>query len=599
MNVTVPSAQLTFHNLDDALKKQIAIAREDVGVVSDLPWSLLWLDGPDVRDYLHNRTTSDVKALTDGQGQFSALLDRKAHLQAYFSLHRLSSDRFLMVVDSCALTQAQEEIKKYQIMERFTQTVAEGIHMLAIEGPAGTKWVQDTFSIQILPVSDNGLLKTDWGWMVKRGLTGETGYLLLVESPHFEWIQKQVQELPVLSKEALDVLRIEAGIPMMGVDMNTDRLFPETGLEQQAVSYTKGCYLGQETVARVKTYGAVQRALTGLVLEGDVENLPEAGSVIQVLISQSEKVESEIKEIGTYASACYSPTLKKTIVMAYLDKAHRVPGQVLKLALLGKNSSLNPDANPEEQTVQATVQAIVTMLPFYKNQAAVNLAESKVSEGLKKYADGDTETAITLLREALQLNPRNADVYESLGVILSKLDRYDEAIALMHELVALEPDRIMAHTNLSVYYMKLGDKENAEDEKAKAMLLQMKQAMKNSGVKKEEADAEAKRMQLTRDRIVLFEKALALNSEDPLANFGIGNAYLELKEFAKGIPHLEKSVAMQPNHLDGYVALGNCLEATGEKERAKAMYQSGLDVASKRGDRAKIDLFNQRLQLLS
>jgi tetratricopeptide (TPR) repeat protein len=239
------------------------------------------------------------------------------------------------------------------------------------------------------------------------------------------------------------------------------------------------------------------------------------------------------------------------------------------------------------------------MLPFYKNQASVNLAESKVTEGLKKYADGDTETAIALLREALQLNPRNADVYESLGVILSKLDRYDEAIALMHELVALEPDRIMAHTNLSVYYMKLGDKENAEDEKAKAMVLQMKQAMKNSGVKKEEADAEAKRMQLTRDRIGLFEKALALNSEDPLANFGIGNAYLELKAFSKGIPHLEKSVAMQPNHLDGYVALGNCLEATGEKDQARAIYQTGLDVASKRGDRAKIDLFNQRLLLLS
>jgi Tfp pilus assembly protein PilF len=165
--------------------------------------------------------------------------------------------------------------------------------------------------------------------------------------------------------------------------------------------------------------------------------------------------------------------------------------------------------------------------------------------------------------------------------------------------VALEPDRIMAHTNLSVYYMKLGDKENAEDEKAKAMVLQMKQAMKNSGVKKEEADAEAKRMQLTRDRIGLFEKALALNSEDPLANFGIGNAYLELKAFSKGIPHLEKSVAMQPNHLDGYVALGNCLEATGEKDQARAIYQTGLDVASKRGDRAKIDLFNQRLLLLS
>lgn len=578
MNLTASMPQLTFQNMNDDLKKQISSAREDVGVVFDSPWSLLWLEGPDVREYLHNRTTSDVKSLSDGQGQFSALLDRKAHLQAYFSLHRLSSERFLMVVDSCALMQAQAEIKKFQIMERFSMTVAEDIQMITLEGPAATKWVQDSLSLPNLPVADNDVLKTEWGWMVKRGLTGETAYLLLVESPHQESIQQQLKNLPVFSKEALNILRIEAGIPLMGVDMDSDRLFPETGLEQQAVSYTKGCYLGQETVARVKTYGAVQRALTGLVLDGDVEALPAVGNVIKLSDHELNQ-----KEIGTYSSACYSPTLQKTIVMAYLDKAHRVPGQQMSL----------------QWAVGKTVLATVTMLPFYKNQAAVNLAESKVNEGLKKYADGETETAIALLREALQLNPRNADVYESLGVILSKLDRYDEAIALMHDLVALEPDRIMAHTNLSVYYMKLGDKEKAEDEKAKAMVLQMKQAMKNSGTKKEEADAEAKRMQLTRDRIELFEKALALNSEDPLANFGIGNAYLELKEYAKGIPHLEKSVAMQPNHLDGYVALGNCFEATGDKEQAKAMYQTGLDVASKRGDRSKIDWFTQRLLLLS
>ena len=127
----------------------------------------------------------------------------------------------------------------------------------------------------------------------------------------------------------LEVLRIEAGQLRMGPDTRgRKRVLPETGLEQYAVSYTKGCYLGQEVIARIRTYGSLPFGLRGLAFGAAeeavqvLEGLPEEGEPL--LLDDGTKV-------GQVGSRTLSPTTGSAVAYAYLDKAHRTPGSELPI----------------------------------------------------------------------------------------------------------------------------------------------------------------------------------------------------------------------------------------------------------------------------
>jgi folate-binding protein YgfZ len=116
--------------------------------------------------------------------------------------------------------------------------------------------------------------------------------------------------------EPLDAARVEAGVAWYGDDVDDTVILPETRLEH-LVSYAKGCYIGQEVVARVKYRGHVNRALSGLVLDGD--RIPERGA----------KVVAEGKEIGRVTSAVRSPALGRPIALAYVRREHLEPGSAV------------------------------------------------------------------------------------------------------------------------------------------------------------------------------------------------------------------------------------------------------------------------------
>ncbi len=108
-------------------------------------------------------------------------------------------------------------------------------------------------------------------------------------------------------------------------------------------------------------------------------------------------------------------------------------------------------------------------------------AESYLDEALQIFAaapsPADLDPAIELLKKALKENPKFEDAYESLGVMLAKQEKFKEAIGVMHQLEMINPKNIMAQTNLSIFYMKIGDKETAEDHKAKSTVLQFEESL--------------------------------------------------------------------------------------------------------------------------
>jgi folate-binding protein YgfZ len=624
----VTNLEPNFPDVTDtvSIPEAVANVRSNVAFGSLASYGLVKIAGPDAISFLQNRTSHDVQSLQLGAGQYSTLLDRKAHLESFFSLHRLdsldtslkeasenpkASPTFWLLCEKAWIPQTIEALEKFHVMEQVKiESQGDEWQFFSCQGPNGRDFskkllglestLEPTPSLEAFlsdQTPDNAMRVLLWDsapcLLIKRSFSGEWGMCFGVPSavaPAFAskgfLTLKEMNGSP-LTDALLEVLRVESGWPRMGLEMSLDTILPETGLEQIAVSYTKGCYLGQETVARVKTYGAVQRALMGLkfILPPQTDHTNFSFPALNTPCVVSGET------VGIFKTSLYSPTLQAPIAMAYLAKAFRVPGKVLPLTYAAESGQ------------EITIEAMVVSLPFYQNAKGSQKAKILLDKGLSAFAQDQETVAIDFLRQALALDSTLADAYEALGVILSRQENYEEAISLMQKLVEVDPDRIMAHTNLSVYYMKLGDKELAEEEKAKALVLSMKKAAleamaKKGALQKDEAAEKEKRDALLRDRIGLFEKALQLNPEDPLANFGIGGAYLELKDFAKAIGPFQKAVQGQPNHSVAYLSLGKSLEGAGQIQEAKAIYHAGIDVASRKGDRMPLEEMQQRLEIL-
>ncbi|SVE63709.1 uncharacterized protein METZ01_LOCUS516563, partial [marine metagenome] len=223
--------------------------------------------GPDAAIFLHSQTTNDVQALDSGQGHASASLVPKAHLVATYSLHRLE-DRYVLLGDSCRRQALGEHLEKYHVSEdlQIADHTEESAFLL-VQGPRSGSLLQRLWPEEELPSQEHAIRPFGPGGedalIVRRSETGESGFLLVGTPEGIQEIQGRIREAGPdfdhveISAEVFEILRLEAGVPRWGEDMDETQILPETGLEQQAVSYQKGCYLGQEVVARVKTYGAV------------------------------------------------------------------------------------------------------------------------------------------------------------------------------------------------------------------------------------------------------------------------------------------------------------------------------------------------------
>jgi folate-binding protein YgfZ len=553
--------------------------RQAGGYACALDFGLIVVSGPEAGKFLQSRTTNDVAALQSGQGQLSCLLDRKAHIEACFSLHRLD-DEFWIVAERAQISEIFGQLDKFlfntkaEVVDRSDQG-----QFATVQGYLARKLLAKGSRVDILLQAGRFCIARIDLWscptvLIERSLTGEDGYLVWCNTADGRQLRSELRQsaaelsLVELSNEALNMARIEAGLPLYGTDMSLDNLLPETGLEAQSVSYTKGCYLGQEVIARIKTYGAPRRGLCGLrFAEGANLSFPVGAAIFL-----------DGKEIGSLQSNVYSPFLERTIALAYLNKEHRVPGERISIAVSG-----------------TTYPVEVTLLPIYEPPTIKERVRGLYEEALAEFATGDETKSITLLRDALILDPLHADCYESLGVILSRQERLEEAVSVMKKLAELDPNSVMAHANLSVFYMQLGNKEAAEEEKAVAMSIRMQQIAREVDHKRKDAETQKEKREATLARMEMFRQVLAIDSEDLLANAGLGSIHVELEEYEQAIPFLVKSIQVKPTHSMSYLALGAAYAGMDRLDEATTTYRQGIEVAAKRGD--MMPLKEMQLQL--
>jgi folate-binding protein YgfZ len=569
----------------------------------DDAWQVIAVTGPDAATFLQARTTQDVLALEEGEGAWMALLDKSAHMVGYGSVHckahsNDATDTYWLVCPKTAETDVLSQLTRYRITEQVQFTPLSG-YGYRISGNQAARHMQAMLGIQLLDVPPLGAVQLPmgtWADSVMFALplvTDAPGWLWWV--PHHVPQPSMPPEVAVpLTATDIALLQLESAQPRWGVDMDATTLLPETGLENVCVSYTKGCYLGQETVARVKTYGSVPKRLTGLRFSvAQPMQMPAPGSPV-VLASGLT--------VGRFTQAATSPSLQQGVALAYLDKHHRTPGQVLELDVAGQ---------PLEATVVSgpfVGQPLIAPEPVAQNAdaqapeaSAQQTPQTTLTHWLTQFAQTpETDTAglatiANALSTLVQQNPQFADAIEALGVLRSRQGKYAEAISLMENLLQVDPNRAMAHTNMSIYWLKLGNKDKAEEEKAKATVLAMKVKMAQAGHTAPTTQQIDALTQQRQEKVALFLNALKQYPEDALGNYGLGSVYAELNQPYDAIPCFKLALAGQPNHSVAYVALGKCYEATQQWVLAQQTYVTGVEVAAKRGDQMPLTEMQQRL----
>ena len=541
-------------------------------------WCLLEASGTDTFSFLQSQTTNDVANLKTGAGVNNALVDRKARLLANFSLHKTADTAAIILVETHQRDILIQQLEEYHFREDISWNKNLSFDFLvALQGPKSPVVLERLTGTGAGLLNTNDIFTANIGDMevlvICKNLTGEDGYILACSAKHksgligaLERAGESVAIAPI-GQETREVLRIEAGIPVYGRDMDKTHILPETGLEHTYVSYHKGCYIGQEVIARIKTYGSPAFALMGILLEG--ESLPEMNSTLKI----------KTKKFGVVKSSVYSPSLEKVIALAYLQKDFRSPGQTYEVTLDDKPATLT-----------------TCLLPFYQTTGKTERAKQLHHDALALFKkEENLDRPIALLREALALDPKYALGYEALGVMLYKQNKLDEAISLMKRLAEIDPQEIMAHTNLSIYYMEQGRIEEAEQEKAEATAIQFEKLVEENQAKK------ARKKQDTQDKaererqVEMFHKVLEIDPVDQVANFGLGSIYLDTGKFEEALGPLQTVVEHYRDHSAAYLTLGKTLEKLARKEEAAEVYKKGIETASRKGDLMPLKDMQSRL----
>lgn len=280
---------------------------EGVGFIDFSSRGRICLTGADRQTFLNGQVTNNVKGLRVGQGCYAALANAKGKMTCDLNIFVLA-DEILLDFEPGLLAKITERLEKYIIADDVQIVdVSANFGLVSVLGPKafatceslGWRVPQNSFEIAL----QDGMYVAN----VPRLGAPAVDLYFPVENP--EPLNKlKSSGIQECSMEAFEIARVEQGIPRFGVDMDENTLAPEA-VAEKAISYSKGCYIGQEVIARIRTYGQVAKALRGLRFE-PTAGVPKAG----------DKISHEGKEVGWITSAVFSPRLGRSIALGYVRK---------------------------------------------------------------------------------------------------------------------------------------------------------------------------------------------------------------------------------------------------------------------------------------
>lgn len=242
-----------------------------MGWVDIAPWSGLELGGGDRVRFLNGLVTCDVKALAPGAGAYGFFTTAQGKVLAD-AVVLADADSLWVQVAPGMVEELRAHVEKYLIADRVIVQSREDLVVVRAIGAAGERALERLFPERMPAAPWSHLELTRNGTAVRavrHGRLGAPALGLVVPADAAAELLRDLSELGLAAAEPeqLERLRIEAGIARFGVDFGREHFPQETGAEAEAVSYTKGCYLGQEVVARIHYRGGVNRGLRGLHFE--------------------------------------------------------------------------------------------------------------------------------------------------------------------------------------------------------------------------------------------------------------------------------------------------------------------------------------------
>jgi folate-binding protein YgfZ len=307
-------------------RDQYDAARHHVAVLDRSGRGWIGVSGQDRASYLQGLLTNDIAALVAGQGCYAAYLTPQGRMISDLWVYELS-DRILLALAGDAKDTVLSRLDQFIFTEDVTmQDLSSALACVTVLGPEAARIaglvLEASAATRISNLPEHGNLRATFSSTPVIVLAvqdiGQPGYDLLIDPSHGPALKAAVVAAGAveIDMSTAEVLRVESGIPKFHSDMDENTIPLEAGIELQAISFTKGCYVGQEVIVRVlhRGHGRVARKLVGLAIEGT--EVPRPAIDIQV----------DGHTIGRITSSVFSQALARPIALGYVQRDFVAPG---------------------------------------------------------------------------------------------------------------------------------------------------------------------------------------------------------------------------------------------------------------------------------
>src|SRR5215212_5109629 len=262
------------------------------------------VSGSEATMFLNGLITNDVKSLAEKRWMPAVFPTVQGRLIGAVRVIRGTEPSFLIDTETASHEAVLKTISRFTLAGDFkVADVTAETALLTLQGQSAAEILQQVFEASGSDVPENGVAETTWEsvpvTIIRASHTAEDGFDIVIDSSRKAELQQALEAAGAqpVGEDTFEILRVEAGIARFGQDIDESNVIPETNLDD-AISYTKGCYVGQEIIVRIKHRGHPAKKLTGLRFETDQQI--EAGAIIR---------SKENQEIGRVTSAVISPKL--------------------------------------------------------------------------------------------------------------------------------------------------------------------------------------------------------------------------------------------------------------------------------------------------
>lgn len=494
-------------------------------------FSLLKVSGSDAIHFLHGQTTNSLKDLEDNQSKLTARLNHVGRVQSYFFVLKTNQEIFI-ASHSELIHKIKEDLEKFIIMDDV-ELIPSDKKLFFINDPKN----------QFDKISTNYL-----------GLAGKFSF-------------EPISDLENVDDKVITFFKAMNGYPTFEVPLINDVLVNDTRLNDLAVSYKKGCFLGQETVAKIENNRGAAYYPFMIITNDKLENI-EANTTIN----------SFGTKVGTIDSITHYNN--QTIIHAKLNRECRVEDKTLRFEI-------------NQREFQGTTKSY----PYFKSEKSIDLAHDLFDQAVKLFNQNKGDDSLKLIDQSLEIFEL-PDAVEIKGVILGRLEKFEDAIKCMDRLTELDPKSVMAHTNKSLFLMRLGKITEAEEEKSIATVKSFEKNGEEAKLKRQLAEEKKQKEEEILRREKMFMQVLEIDAEDAIANFGMADIMFQRKKLIDALNYVTQALKTDANYSTGYLLLGKIHEALLDTDSAKEVYQKGIVIASKRGEMMPANEMQSRLNQL-